>query len=109
MPEFRPSERTIDLASLGPEAAEALKAVFSGDERVILECDGKVVAAVVPKDDLMKVRRADRLQQERLEPFLMISRKFADVPAEEVEAEVRKALIKVRTEMYGEPYKPNWD
>jgi len=109
MSEFWPSERTIDLASLGPEAAELLKMVLSGDERLLLECDDKVVAAIVPKDDLMKVWRADRLQRERLEPILRIGRKLADVPTEELEAEVRKALIQVRTEMYGEPYKPNWD
>ena len=39
----------------------------------------------------------------------MIGRKFKDVPTEELEAEVKKAIIQVRTEMYGEPYRPEWD
>ena len=43
MSEFGPSERVVDLASLGPEAVELLKGVLSGDERLLLTCDGKVV------------------------------------------------------------------
>src|SRR3954462_11432634 len=109
MSEFGPSERVVDLASLGPEAAELLKGVLSGDERLLLTCDGKVVAAIATLEDARTLRRADKLQRDRLEPFLRIGRKFKDVPTEELEAEDKKAITQVRTEMYGEPYRPEWD
>jgi len=97
MDEWEPRERTLDLGSLDA-AVELLCAVVDGHERLLLQRDGKIVGAIVTKEDLLTLRRADSVRRQRLEPILAIGRKFADVPTEELEREVAKAVAEVRAE-----------
>lgn len=103
------TEREVDLAGLGDDAIDQVSDALDGNIRLLLQRDGKIVGAIVGLDDLAKLRRADKLQRERLEPILRIGRKFADVPTEVLEREVKKAIVKVKTEMTGVPYQPDWD
>lgn len=102
MTEWGPTERSLNLERLKDEALEQIQAVVNGKERLLLQRDGKVVAAIITAEDLRNLRRFEKRQRERLEPFLAIGRKFADVPTEELEREVAKAVAEVRAEMYGE-------
>ena len=67
--------------------------------RVIDKESGIPIAAIVSVDDL---ERWARLDQERNERFAVIDRMreaFADVPTEEIEREVDRAVAEVRAEM----------
>ncbi len=63
-----------------------------------MEKSGIPVAGIVSADDL---RRLDRLDRERAERFKVLEEfgeAFKDVPAEELEREVARALAEVRAE-----------
>lgn len=99
-----PKERSIDAAELA-EAVRDLDAIVDGSERLIVTRDGETIAAVVSPEELRMVRRVRAEQRRRLEPILAIGRKFADVPTEELEREVAKAVSEARAELYAERMK----
>jgi prevent-host-death family protein len=72
--------------------------VYRHETRVMVEKSGIPVAGIVSADDL---RRLDRLDRERAERFKVLeefSEAFKDVPVEELEREVARALAEVRAE-----------
>ncbi len=76
-----------------------INAVFRRQKRVVLEKAGIPVAALVSTEDLERLKRCDA---ERAADFAVLDRigaAFADVPADELEREVAKALAEVRAEM----------
>jgi prevent-host-death family protein len=82
--------------------SQVIAQVFRRKQRVLLEKSGTPVAALVSTQDLERLERYDA---EREASFAVIDRMrvaFKDVPAEEIEREVAKALEEVRAERRAE-------
>ena len=77
--------------------------VRESDEPVIIEKSGVPVAAVVPLTVLDRDRRWVAERAERIALLERMRRPFRDVPTEEIETQVRKAIASVRTERSRRP------
>lgn len=78
--------------------SQLLNNVFRGKTRVVVEKSGIPVAAVISAEDL---RRFQKLEEQRAQRFKVLDRigeAFKDVPEDEIEQEVKKAITEVRAE-----------
>jgi prevent-host-death family protein len=90
--------KTIKASDARQQFSKVLNEVFRTKSRVIVEKSGIPVAAIIPAKDL---ERLSRLEAERNRDFAILDEMreaFKDVPAEEIEQEVAKALSEVRKE-----------
>ncbi len=96
---IKPSTTKKVMAAEVPNRwTELLALLASGDTRVIVEQDGVPVAAIVSTQDLESLKRSDLQRIQLLESLQRMSEAFKDVPEEELEREVAKALAEVRAE-----------
>lgn len=96
---IRPSKTKKVKAKDVPKSwTELLDLLSDGDTRVVVEQDGVLVAAIVSKQDWESLKRSDELRIRALEAVKRMSEAFADVPDEELERQVSKALAEVREE-----------
>lgn len=93
-----PATQTIDAAEATQRWSHLLEAVSRGDTRVIVEEGGVPVAAIISTDDLERFRRFEAERQRRFSVIDEVREAFKDVPPEEIEREVGKALAEVREE-----------
>ncbi len=92
------SLQTVSASEARHEFTKLLGQVTRQEGRVLVEERGVPLAAIISAQDLA---RLDRLEQEREQDFGIldeIGSTFADVPAEEIEREVAKAVAEVRRE-----------
>ena len=98
MREREPMTQTIKSSDARQQWSQLLNKVFRKETRVIVEKSGIPVAAIISAGDL---ERLNQLEAQRAEHFKIIDEMraaFADVPDEELEREVDKALTQVRAE-----------
>ncbi len=98
MQEPEPMTKTIKASVARQQFSKVLNDVFRGKSRVVVEKSGIPVAAIISASDF---KRLARLEAERNRDFAILDEMreaFKDVPAEEIEQEVAKALSEVRTE-----------
>ena len=97
MPE-QPTTQTMKISEVKQQLNRLVNQVYRHETRVMVEKSGIPVAGIVSAEDL---RRLDRLDRERAERFKVLEEfgeAFKDVPAEELEREVARALAEVRAE-----------
>jgi antitoxin (DNA-binding transcriptional repressor) of toxin-antitoxin stability system len=70
--------------------------VFREKERVIVEKSGIPVAVIIPVGDFDSLLSNERRRRASFDAMEEISRAFADVPLEELEREVERAIAEVR-------------
>lgn len=98
MHEHEPVTQTMKASKARQDFSQVLNRVFRKETRVIVEKSGIPVAAIVSADDLQQLQR---FEQQRARAFSVIDEMraaFADVPDEELDNEVEKAIIQVRAE-----------
>lgn len=98
MRERQPMTQTMKASEARQNFSQLLNRVFRGEKRVIVEKSGIPVAAIISPDDLEWL---NRLEEERKKDFAIIDeirQAFKDVPPEEIEREVAKAINEVRQE-----------
>jgi antitoxin (DNA-binding transcriptional repressor) of toxin-antitoxin stability system len=88
-------ERRVDLGVVGHDLSQVIERAVRAGERLVIEKDGTRLAVVVP-DEAM-VARAARMT-ELFDLMDRLSDAFADVPLEELEREVDRAVREVRAE-----------
>jgi prevent-host-death family protein len=96
MQEPEPMTKTIKASVARQQFSQLLNEVFRRETRVLVEKSGIPVAAIISASDF---KRLARLEQERAERFKIldeIGAAFKDVPAEEIEREVKRAITQVR-------------
>jgi len=81
-----------------PQLSELLNRVFRREARIRLFKGAVPVAAIVSICDLERLEQYDRERAERFQGLERISEKFADVPLEELEAQIARAISKVRAD-----------
>lgn len=100
MCEREPMTQTMKASEARQQWSQVLNQVFRRQTRVVVEKSGIPVAAIISASDL---ERLSRLEQEREEDFAIIDEMrtaFADVPEEELEREVIRALTQVRAQSH---------
>ena len=88
--------QTLKSSDVRSNWSQLLNKVFKEQTRVIVEKSGIPIAAVISAEDLA---RLTRLEEERNERFKVIDRMraaFKDIPDDEIEHQVDKAVAEVR-------------
>ena len=96
MPDQQPMTETMKISEVKQQFNRLVNRVYRHETRVMVEKSGIPVAGIVSAEDL---RRLDRLDRERAERFKILEEfgeAFKDVPADELEQEVARALAAVR-------------
>jgi prevent-host-death family protein len=90
--------KTIKASEARQQFSQLLNEVFRRESRVLVEKSGIPVAAIISAKDLQLLAR---LEAERSRDFAILDEMreaFKDVPPEEIESEVARALSQVREE-----------
>ena len=90
--------QTLKASDIRQQWSEVLNKVFRKETQVIVEKSGIPVAAIISTEDLERLNRYDKQRQERFKILDEIGEVFKDVPPEELEREVTKAIASVREE-----------
>lgn len=96
MREREPMTKTMKASEARQQFSKVLNQVFKGESRVIVEKSGIPVAAIISANDL---ERLSQMEAERDKDFAVIDEireAFRDVPDEELEREVTKAVAAAR-------------
>ena len=91
-----PMTQTIAASEARQNFSQLLNRVFRREMRVVIEKSGVPVAALVSADDLEHLRRYEEQRREDFAVLDRIREAFKDVPAEEIEREVARAIAEVR-------------
>ena len=78
--------------------SQLLNKIFRDQTRVVVEKSGIPVAAVISAEELDRFTRLDEQRKERFKALDRMRDAFKDVPAEEIDREVSRALAEVRAE-----------
>ncbi len=96
MRERNPMTETINASQVRQQWSRLINKVFRGETRVVVEKSGIPVAAIISAEDLS---RLNQLEDERRQRFAVLERTwraFEDVPPEQLEAEVERAVREMR-------------
>ncbi len=103
MSEREPMTQVMNATQLRKDFSQVLNQVHRQGTRIVVEKSGIPVAAVISAKDLERLRQ---FEQERSEDFAAlheIGRAFQDVPPEEIEQEVTRALGQARQQQRTTP------
>ena len=98
MPAHQPATRTVKASEARQQWSQLLNSVFRREARVVVEKSGIPVAALISIPDLEWL---ERFQERRARDFAILEGSqaaFKDVPPDEIEREVAKAIAEVRAE-----------
>jgi len=95
-------QRTMKASEVRDKWSEAVDTVANDRARIRIERSGIPVAALVSPRDLEWLAERDRRLAELRETVEQMRAAFADVPEQEIEREVAKALEEAREEMRAE-------
>lgn len=94
----QPTTKAVSAADACGQWDELLDEVSRQDTRLVVERDGKPVAAVISARDLERFSIYEAQRERDFSVLFEIGEKFKDVPLEELEREVAKAVAEVRAE-----------
>jgi prevent-host-death family protein len=92
----KPEIETKKISEARSQLGGLVDRVNREESRVMLERNGKPVAAIVSARDLMQLKRFDEERERDFAVLDAISEKFMDVPVEELERQVARALSQAR-------------
>jgi prevent-host-death family protein len=94
----QPMTETMKISDVKQQLNRLVNRVYRRETRVVVEKSGIPVAGIVSIQDLQRLDRLDRERAERFKVLEEFGEAFKDVPAEELEREVARALAEVRAE-----------
>lgn len=95
----QPLTKTIDAAAARQQWSQLLNQVHRKETRVIVEQGGIPIAAIVSAEDLQQLQNMEEARLRDFQVALHATREaFKDLPDEELEHEVARALAAVRVE-----------
>jgi prevent-host-death family protein len=97
MPE-QPTTQTMKISEVKQQLNRLVNQVYRRETRVMVEKSGIPVAGIVSAEDLHRLDQLDRERAERFKVLEEFGEAFKDVPVEELEREVARALAEVRAE-----------
>lgn len=78
--------------------SDTLNRVYRGETRVLIEKNGIPVGGIVSSDDMERLHDLDEKAERAIQAFEDMQQAFADVPEEEFERELAKAIEDVKQE-----------
>jgi prevent-host-death family protein len=96
-----PLTETLNITTARSQLSELVNRVFSRETRVIIQKSGIPVAAIVSAEDAARLEEFERQRGEDFAFFEAIQAKFADVPVDEHEREVARAVRQARSRRAG--------
>lgn len=93
-----PMTQTIAASEARQHFSQLINQVFRREKRIVIEKSGVPVAALVSADDLEQLRRLEERQREEFTVLDRIRESLRDVPTEEIEREVARAVSEVRAQ-----------
>lgn len=101
-----PTETVMKLTDTKQQLSQVINRVARGETRVVVEKSGLPVAVIISTDEYRQFKeREDELAARRAELhklFSEFSAAFADVPDDELEREIAKAVDEARAELRAE-------
>lgn len=94
----QPTTETMKISEVKQQLNRLVNRVYRHETRVMVEKSGIPVAGIVSAEDLRRLNRLDHERAERFKVLEEFGEAFKDVPAEELEREVARALAEVRAE-----------
>jgi prevent-host-death family protein len=98
MGERAPTTRTMNATEARAQWSKLLKEVFRGNGPVMIEKSGIPVAAVISVRDFERWRRLEEDRERRFAIIDEVRAAFSDVPDDELEREIERAIAEVRAE-----------
>jgi len=98
MSEVKRERRVVDAAKLGELSDADLAKVARGILRVVVQRDGKDVAALISAYDLERLEGLDRRAEEGWQAIQEIRARNAHLDPEEVERDIAEAIAEMRAE-----------
>ncbi len=96
MPDRRARRQTVKATEARQHFSQLVNRVFKGRTRVMIEKSGIPVAALISAQELDLLERLEGERAERFSALGETGRAFKDVPADELEREVTRAIARVR-------------
>lgn len=91
-----PTTETMKISEVKPRRNSLVNRVYRQETRILVEKSGIPVAGLVSAADLQRLDQLDRERARRFSILDEFGEAFKDVPAEELEREVARALAEVR-------------
>ena len=91
-----PMTQTIKASEVRSNWSDVLNRVFRGETRVIVEKSGIPAVAIISARDLERLTMFEAARAEAFRPLFETGDAFQDVPMEELEREVARALQDAR-------------
>jgi prevent-host-death family protein len=97
-----PTTETMKISEVKQRLNSLVNRVYRREVRVLVEKAGIPVAGLVSVQDLQRLERLDREWDENTKAIERFSAAFADVTAEEAEAEIARIIADIRRKDEGE-------
>jgi len=94
-----PSTEAVDANEAGRQWNRLLDLVARNEGRILLQRDGVPVAALILTADMRRLQTLDDEIRRDIEILEASRRAFADVPDEELEREIGRAVAEAREEL----------
>jgi prevent-host-death family protein len=101
MREREPMSQTMKVSQARQEFSQLLNKVFRRETRVIVEKNGIPVAAIISAQDLERLQLLEEQRQQHFAAIEAVSAAFQDVPDDELEREVARAVSEARAKQRG--------
>lgn len=86
---------TMNVSESRKQYSELLNRVHRDEQQIIIEKNGIPVAAIVPMNVVRDAEATNRRRQELRTAFKATQREFQDIPPDEIEREIEKAIAEV--------------
>lgn len=96
MVDREPKIEMRNVAEVGQELSDLVGRVSNGESRVVVERDGKPLAAIISAKEMEGFERYRASRRRRFEVLDGMREPFKDVLPDEIEREVAKAVAEVR-------------
>jgi prevent-host-death family protein len=95
----KPEVKKVQASEARQRLPDLLNRVYQGKSRIVVERSGIPVAAIVSVDELQQLESFDQQREELWAVMQRMSEAFKDVPPEELEREVDRAVAQARKEL----------
>jgi prevent-host-death family protein len=91
-----PETQSMKISDVKNQLSSLVNEIYRGEKRILIEKAGIPVAALVSADDLARLEERDRRWEEGTRAMECMSMAFADVPVDELEAEIGRIISENR-------------
>lgn len=92
----KPAFETMNVTEARKQFSETLNRVHRGEARVVVEKSGIPVGVLVSPEDAEELRLLDEKSERALKALEAMQAAFADVPEEEFDRELKRAIADAR-------------